>query len=103
MVTKLHGLLRRELTIKGRAYVVALDESGLKLTLKGRRLGQQLKWEDLASGDAALATALNASLAHANDLPAPTTASGLSKRGAGPKTQRPAKTGPRRQSGRATS
>ena len=76
MVTKLHGLLKRELEIKGRAYVVSLDESGIKLTLKGHRLGQELKWDDLASGDAALATALNASLAKANDaahagVPAP--------------------------------
>ena len=67
MVTKLHGLLKRELQIKGRAYVVALDETGIKLTVKGRRLGQELKWDDFASGDAALATALNASLARAND------------------------------------
>jgi hypothetical protein len=67
MVTKLHGLLRREVDIKGRAYVVGIDESGIKLTLKGHRLGQELSWDDFTSGDAALATALNASLAHAND------------------------------------
>ena len=68
MVTKLQGLLKRELAIRGRAYVVALDETGIKLTLKGHRLGQELKWDDFASGDAALAIALNASLAKANDL-----------------------------------
>ena len=67
MVTKLHGLLKRELEIKGRAYVVTLDESGIRLTLKGHRLGQELKWDAFASGDAALAIALNASLARAND------------------------------------
>jgi hypothetical protein len=33
----------------------------LKLTEKGRRKGQELSWKDLVSGDAALATALNAS------------------------------------------
>ena len=67
VVTELHGTLKRQVSIKGRPYVVALDDSGIKLTLKGRRNGQQLKWSDLVSGDAALAVALNASLAHAND------------------------------------
>jgi hypothetical protein len=103
MVTKLHGLLKREVQIKGRAYVVALDNSGIKLTLKGRRLGQQLKWEDLASGDAALATALNASLAQANDLPPDTTTSRSSKRGASLKSERPAKARARTRPGRSTS
>jgi hypothetical protein len=65
MVTTLHGSLRRELTIRGHAYVVTLDEDGIKLTLKGHRKGQQLRWNDLVSGDAALAVALNASLAQA--------------------------------------
>jgi hypothetical protein len=69
MVTTLHGSLRRELTIRGRAYVVTLDEDGIKLTLKGHRKGQQLRWNDLVSGDAALAVALNASLAQAGRQP----------------------------------
>jgi hypothetical protein len=36
----------------------------LNLAPKGRRKGYELAWVDLVSGDAALATALNASLAH---------------------------------------
>jgi hypothetical protein len=32
------------------------------VTLKGKRKGQELRWEDFVSGDAALAVALNASL-----------------------------------------
>lgn len=67
MVTKLHDVLRRELNIQGGAYVVALDDKGIKLTLKGRRNGQQVLWDDFVNGDAAFATALTASLAHAND------------------------------------
>jgi hypothetical protein len=35
----------------------------LNLAPKGRRKGYELAWVDLVSGDAALATALNASLA----------------------------------------
>jgi hypothetical protein len=69
MVTELHGTLKRQLSIKGRPYVVALDDSGIKLTVKGRRNGQLLLWTDLVNGDAALAVALNASLARANDEP----------------------------------
>jgi hypothetical protein len=71
MVTKLHGVLRREVSIKGRAYVVTLEDSGIKLTLKGHRKGQALLWNDFVSGDAALAVALNASLTQANDQPVP--------------------------------
>jgi len=33
--------------------------------VKGRRKGQELAWKDLVSGDAALAVALNATLAQA--------------------------------------
>jgi hypothetical protein len=62
MVTKLRGSLRREVPIKGRAYVVTISTDGLKLTEKGRRNGFELAWNDLVSGEAALAVALNASV-----------------------------------------
>ena len=62
MATKLHGALRREVQIKGEPHVVTIDPQGLKLTQKGRRKGLDLTWKDLTSGEAALATALNASL-----------------------------------------
>lgn len=71
MITKLEKTLRRELEIRGRAYVLTIDEAGLKLTLKGHRNGQSLRWDDFSSGEAALAVALNASLAGANDVPRP--------------------------------
>jgi hypothetical protein len=48
--------------IKGRPFVVTLSPEGVVVTLKGKRKGQGLRWEDLVSGDAALAVALNASL-----------------------------------------
>jgi hypothetical protein len=69
MVTKLDKTLKRELSIKGRAYILTLDDAGLKLTLKGHRKGQELLWDAFVTGEAALATALNASLAQANDAP----------------------------------
>ena len=60
-MTKLEKELKREIAIDDKAYVVTISPQGLKLTEKGRRKGQELSWKDLVSGDAALATALNAS------------------------------------------
>jgi hypothetical protein len=62
MTTPLEKTIKRALIIKGREYVVALSPQSVKLTLKGHRNGVELKWTDLISGDAALATALQASL-----------------------------------------
>jgi len=61
-MTKLDKPLRRELDVDGTAYVVTITPEGLRLTQKGRRLGLELLWRDLVSGDAALAAALTASL-----------------------------------------
>lgn len=65
MATKLDKTLKRELDIAGQAWILTIDPQGLKLTVKGRRIGQELAWKDLVSGDAALAVALNASLSQA--------------------------------------
>ncbi|WP_459047782.1 hypothetical protein [Stenotrophomonas sp. PSU_St99] len=61
-MTPLDKPLRRELDIDGRPYTLTVDLEGLKLVEKGRRKGITLRWQDLLSGDAALATALQASL-----------------------------------------
>ncbi|WP_424680879.1 hypothetical protein [Frateuria sp. YIM B11624] len=61
-MTPLDKPLKRELMIGEVAYTLVLDPDGLKLTEKGHRRGVALRWKDLVSGDAALATALNASL-----------------------------------------
>jgi hypothetical protein len=61
-ITKLSTMLRREVAIDGRPYIVTLDANGLKIVPKGRRKGRELAWRDLVSGEAALAVALNASL-----------------------------------------
>jgi hypothetical protein len=62
MATPLTKPLKREVSIKGRPFVITLSPEGIAVRLKGKRKGQELRWEDLVSGDAALATALNASL-----------------------------------------
>ena len=67
MTTRLEKPLKREVDIEGEPYIITIAPDGLKLTLKGRRKGQELKWTDLTSGEAALATALNASLREARD------------------------------------
>jgi hypothetical protein len=61
-MTKLDRPLKREVTIKDTPYVVTLTPDELKLTQKGHRKGTVLKWQDLVSGEAALAVALNASV-----------------------------------------
>lgn len=61
-MTPLDKPLKRELHIGEVAYTLTVDPDGLKLVEKGRRRGVELSWTDLVSGDAALATALQASL-----------------------------------------
>ena len=68
MITKLEAPLRRELAIEGQPYVLTITPTGLLLTQKGRRKGYEMDWSAFVSGEAALATALNASIASA---PAP--------------------------------
>jgi hypothetical protein len=62
-MTKLDKPLRREVDIGGKAYTLTIDADGLKLTEKGHRNGISLAWKDVVGGDAALASALQASAA----------------------------------------
>jgi hypothetical protein len=82
MTTRLDKTLKRELPINGEAYVLTLTPEHLKLTVKGRRKGLELRWEALVGGDAALAVALNASLG-AFSAPAQTPARAARKPAAG--------------------
>ena len=65
MATKLEKPLKRELSIDGKPYMLTIEPLGMKLVPKGKRKGQELTWETLVNGEAALAKALNASLAQA--------------------------------------
>jgi hypothetical protein len=62
VATKLEKPLKRELNLEGEPYIVVISPEGLKVTQKGRRKGLELSWKDLLSGDAALASALRASV-----------------------------------------
>jgi hypothetical protein len=61
-MTPLEKTLKRALRIDGHDYVVTLTPEALKITEKGHRLGLELPWADLISGETALAIALQASV-----------------------------------------
>jgi hypothetical protein len=61
MTTKLNGPFKRELEINGEKYTLTLAPDGFKLVQKGKRKGVELQWAALLNGEAALASALNAS------------------------------------------
>lgn len=63
MTTKIQKPFKRELEVNGEKYTVTLDNDGFKLVAKGRRKGVELRWEAILNGEAALASALNASIA----------------------------------------
>lgn len=64
MATVLDKALKRQVTVDGVDYTIVVDPEGLRLTGKGKRRPEcELRWRDLLSGEAALAVALNASLA----------------------------------------
>ena len=66
-MTPLDKSLKRALKIDGRDYVVTLTPDALKITQKGHRLGVELRWPDLVSGESALAVALHASIGKFQD------------------------------------
>ena len=68
MTTQLNSPLRRDLKIEGEPYTLTIASDGLKLVPKGRRKGYELAWKSFVTGEAALATALNASLEQGREL-----------------------------------
>lgn len=71
-MTPLDRPLKRQLEIGARPFTLVVDRLGLHLAAKGRRKGLDLRWQDLVSGDAALAHALSASLRELPGERAPT-------------------------------
>lgn len=61
-MTELKSALSRELTVGKAKYKLTVSPQGFKLVLKGKRNGLEIAWDDLISGDAAMAVALRASL-----------------------------------------
>ena len=70
MTTKLQQAFKRELDLNGEKYTLTVTPEGFKLVVKGKRKGVELNWAAIVGGDAALATALNATLgAHSSHDP----------------------------------
>jgi hypothetical protein len=57
MATKLNKVLKREIEVDGKPYMVALSPDGMKLTEKGKRLGRELSWKELVGAPAGAAAA----------------------------------------------
>jgi hypothetical protein len=62
MTLKLEHILKRELKIGRELYTVSMSPEGVKITLKGRRMGHEISWEALLSGDAELTQNLKMSV-----------------------------------------
>ena len=62
MPTVLDKSLKRALLVKGNPFVLTISPEGFTLIPKGKRKGHEISWSEFVSGEAALATALNASL-----------------------------------------
>lgn len=70
MTTVLDKELKRQVTVDGAEYIVAIHPEGFRVTGKGKRTPLvDLRWRDLLSGDAAMAVALNASLTQKRQPP----------------------------------
>ncbi|MGE5096776.1 MAG: hypothetical protein ACM3SO_16690 [Betaproteobacteria bacterium] len=69
MTTKLTSPFKRELEVNGEKYTLTVSPDGFKLVLKGKRKGIELNWAQIVNGEAALATALNASLSEGGHPP----------------------------------
>ena len=61
MATKLEKTLKREITIDGKAYMVAISPEGVKVTQKGFRRGPEMTWRAIISGEAEMTQQLKSS------------------------------------------
>ena len=62
MATPLTKPIKRELEIDGKPYTVTISPEGVKVVEKGKSRGQELSWQTIVSGDAALTQDLRISL-----------------------------------------
>jgi len=89
VATVLDKELKRQVTVDGVGYTVAIDPEGIRLTGKGKRRPEiELRWRDLLSGEAAMAVALNASLAQRQAATKPKTEQSHDPTGKRPTTKR---------------
>jgi hypothetical protein len=81
LATVLDKELKRQITVDGVDYTVAVGPEGFRLIGKGRRKPEvELRWRDLLSGETAMAVALNASLSKQESAAKPATPDRASRR-----------------------
>mgnify|MGYP000661903716 CR=1 FL=1 len=51
MATKLEKPLKRELQLGEETYIIQIAPEGLKITIKGKRKGQEIAWKDIIRSD----------------------------------------------------
>jgi hypothetical protein len=89
VATVLDKELKRQISVDGADYTVAVDPDGIRLTGKGKRRPEvELRWSDLLSGEAAMAVALNASLVKRQVTPKPEPEPSPDRAGARPAKKR---------------
>lgn len=62
MATRLDKALKREIEVEGKLYTATISPGGIKVVEKGKRNGQEISWESIISGDAALTRDLRISI-----------------------------------------
>jgi len=62
MATRLDKALKREIEVEGKLYTATISPAGIKVVEKGKRNGNEISWESIISGDAALTRDLRISL-----------------------------------------
>ncbi len=51
MATKLDKTIKRELEHNGKLYTITISPQGVKTVEKGKRLGQEVSWDAIITGD----------------------------------------------------
>ena len=62
MATRLDKGLKREIEVEGKLYTATISPDGIKVVEKGKRNGQEISWQSIISGDAALTRDLRISI-----------------------------------------
>jgi hypothetical protein len=62
MTTRLDKGLKREIEVEGKLYTATISPDGIKVVEKGKRNGQEISWQSIISGDAALTRDLRISI-----------------------------------------
>jgi hypothetical protein len=65
MATKLDKALKREIMIDGESFTLTLTPEGVKVVKKGHRLGHEISWKQIVSGEPQLTQALEKSVEQA--------------------------------------